>query len=156
MQTGVAVFLAVSVVYFAAFALPFEYAQKVAGGLAQATTLTGAVATFLVLKSYGVDGAGALAVFAAFSVMSAMAVLAASQCMSRPHECRETMHLHAVIFASGFAMGAAGYLSYVVGVWMGLPMWAIIALAVTCAPLLSTVMHPFLMRAVSTLVERLG
>lgn len=156
MRLSTSVFLAVSVLYFASFALPFEYAHKVAGGMAQAVTLTGAFATFALLKANRLDLTSALAAFAVLSTLSAMIVMAGAQCIPDPSQCKDTLHLHGIIFSAAFTMGAAAYLGYLAGTMLGLPAWATIAAAVLSAPVLMSAMLPVAMRSITLVVDKLA
>lgn len=156
MHDSMAVFLAVSVLYFVSLAMPFEYASKVAGIMAQGVTLTGAFGTFMVLKSQNVDFTGALAVFLALSVVSAIAVLSGVQCVPDPRQCKETVHLHAIIFTSAFTVGSAAYLGYVLASMAGFPLWAAIAISLVFAPMAMTTLAPLAMKSISLAVDKLA
>lgn len=155
MQTSVAVFLAMTVIYFGSFALPAEYSQKAVGWAAQATAGTGAVATFMVMYARKVGlGTSVLLLFAAsvLSVLSAMATLACVE----SKKCSPTFPVHTLVFSGSVLTGVSAFTGFLLGTTIGLPLWAAIVVSIALTPIFITTVLPAVGGGVKAVVDKLA
>lgn len=155
MQTSVAVFIAFAVLYFASFVMPEEYARHTVGYTAQATTITGAVATFMVMYTRRIGLTNSLAVLASLSVVAVLSALAAVSCVKH-QQCSQTFPVHTLIFSSSFMSGAAAYAGFLMGAAVGLPLWATIVGSIAFAPIFIAVILPYIGHSVNFVLDRVA
>ena len=153
MQTSVAVFLAFVVIYFGAFMLPAEYSQKTVGWAAQAATLTGAVATFMVLYSHRIGLPKSLMVLFGTSVMSALSAMATVACV-QTQKCSPTFPVHVLVLSSAVLSGTAAFTGFLLGNALGLPLWAAIVASIAFAPVFVAVVLPAVSQGVKSVVDK--
>lgn len=153
MQTSVAVFLAFTVIYFGSVVLPYDVASKAIGWTAQATSLTAAVATFMLMKSYKFTLAPAALLLLCLTVVATLAATAIVLCVHK-EQCQQSFPLHALVFSSGFLSGVAAYVGYLFGAALGLPVWATIVGAISFAPVYIAFVMPFVAKHLEGLFSR--
>lgn len=159
MQTSVAVFLAFTVIYFASILLPFKASQASIGWTSQAAMTTGAVATFMVMKSNRLSMVQAALVFTFGAIITAITVMMSSVCLlvdDKAWQCQNLLPLHTMLFSAALLTGATAYIGYGLGSAMGLPLWATIAGSIALAPLGFTVAMPLASRGVGRIYDHLA
>jgi len=153
MQTSLAVFLAFTVIYFGSVVMPFDVATKAIGWTAQATSLTAAVATFMLMRSYKFTLGPAALLLLCLTIVATLAATAIVLCVQK-QQCQQTMPVHALVFSSGFLSGVAAYVGYLLGSALGLPAWATIVTAISFTPIYITFVMPFVAKRVESLFNR--
>lgn len=154
MQTSVAVFLSLAVIYFSLLVVPSEFAQKYTGWAAQAVSLSGAVATFMLMRSHKLGYVQGAVVLTGMALVVTLAGLAVAACVKRK-KCQQSFPVHTLVFSSGFLSGAAAYVGYLLGVAVGLPVWATIVVSVVFAPVFITTAMPVLVRGVNSMLNKM-
>lgn len=153
MQTSVAVFLAFTVIYFAAVVMPFDVSLKALGWTAQATSITAAVATFMTMQSHKFSLTSASVLLLCLTIVSTIAAVAILLCVHR-QQCQDTFPVHALVFSTGFLSGAAAYVAYLVGNAVGLPLWATIVASIVFAPTYIAYIMPLISKSIENLFYR--
>lgn len=154
MQTSVAVFLAFVAIYLGSIVLPFEFAYKSVAWTAQAASVSGAVATFMLMRTHSLGVAQGAAVLSALTLITTLAGMAVLACTQRQHCQNQWVPAHTLVFSSGFTMGAAAYIGSLAGAQLGLPPWASIVVSVLSAPVFMTYIMPFVLRWFEALFVR--
>lgn len=153
MDTSLAVFLAFTVIYFGSLAMPFQVRTKMVGWSAQATTITGAVATFMLMLSRNVGILPASAVLALMTLVATLSAMSIVSCMERA-QCQESLNVHALVFSTSFLSGAAAYIGFLASSGTGFPLWVSVVAAICFAPLYIMYAFPFLARHFETMFFR--
>lgn len=153
MQTSLAVFIAFTALYFASLAMPFQVAERATGWAAQATTLSGVVATFMLMQSHRLGLGRSTLVLATFTLVTALAALAVGMCVKRK-SCDPSFPVHTLVFSTSFLAGAAGYIGFVLGTSAGLPLWATIVAVVMLTPVFIAFTLPLTAKSVNFMLDK--
>lgn len=125
-ETSGAVFVAFSALYFAAAAARW----REVGWIAQATSITGAVATYMFMHQHQ------FALLPSLGILGTMIVAWALATMPSEHLA------HMQVFSAAFVGGAAAYVAYVLAAIVSLPTWAALVASIAAAPLFLAYMLP--------------
>lgn len=150
MQRSVAVFLATAVIYVGASLLPSTHPAL--GWLAQGTVITGAIATFCVMRAHNVTIPQAAAVFLCTGSLAALSNLSATTCFLKNEDCTSLLPLHAAVLSNALVLGVASFTSFEAWVALGLPVWLAVFGTVVAAPAMSLAVMPLVSRVISSLV----
>lgn len=152
MDTPTAVFVATLVVYLGATVLPFRVGQEYSAWLAQATTATCALATFFALRKYRASTPQALAVALSAAAVTALASTSLAGCMRAPGgaSCNSMALVHASLLSGAALAGSASYVTYVLWLAIGLPVWAAVVATLLGTPLLVAASMPLVNSAVGS------
>lgn len=138
--TSVSVFAAFVVLYFAAVAVK---AREV-GWVAQATSITGAVATYLTMSQRQ------FAIVPSLGILGFMVIVWALATMPS----REPLPAHAQVFSAAFMGGTAAYVTSVAATAVGLPVWAAVVATIVAAPVFLAYVLPHAADHIETVFER--
>lgn len=139
--TSVSVFAAFVALYAASVA---TRAREV-GWVAQATSITGAVATYMVMAQRQ------FALLPSLGIVGAMVIVWTIATMpSRP----SPLPAHVAVFSGAFLGGAAAYVASVVATAVGLPVWAALFVTIVAAPLFLAYVLPHAANHIETVFEQ--
>lgn len=153
MQTATAVFLAFLVIYAGTLVAPFEVSTQIVGWSAQAVSMTGAVATFMMLKTRGFDVGMTALVLAGMTVVTTLSAMAIAYCIMN-RQCQSTVAVHSTVLSVGSLAGTAAYLGFLISSRAGLPLWAAVVVALASAPLFIGFLMPQAARGIEAALAR--
>lgn len=129
--TSGAVFASFAALYFASAAARWSEV----GWIAQATSITGAVATYLFMQQHQFGLVPSLGILGTMVVVWALASMPMHVTPQPSQPFYMHMPAHALVFSAAFVAGAAAYVASVVAMAVNMPVWAALVVTIAAAPL---------------------